>query len=68
MGKTFALFSTDPVVQRRLRQAHAARNAYIRAALGRLLARCVGLFARARLRPSGEWGTVHVRADIDRRR
>ena len=33
MGKTFALFSTDPIVQRRLREAHEARNAYPIAAL-----------------------------------
>jgi len=47
MGKTFALFSTDPVVQRRLREAHAARNAYLRSLFGALVARCRDLVMRA---------------------
>jgi hypothetical protein len=51
MGKTFALFSTDPIVQRRLREAHAARNAYLRSLVGALFGRCA-LFARSRALPS----------------
>jgi hypothetical protein len=52
MGKTFALFSTDPIVQRRLREAHAARNAYLRSLIGALAGRCRALFARSRALPS----------------
>jgi len=52
MGKTFALFSTDPTVQRRLREAHAARNAYLRSLIGALAGRCRALFARSRALPS----------------
>jgi hypothetical protein len=52
MGKTFALFSTDPIVQRRLREAHAARNAYLRSLIGALAGRCRTLFARSRALPS----------------
>jgi hypothetical protein len=68
MGKTFALFSTDPIVQRRLREAHAARNAYIRALLGALIARCRSPWMRPHRErdPAGECGAVRVRAAIDR--
>ena len=52
MRKTFALFSTDPTVQRRLREAHAARNAYLRSLIGALAGRCRALFARSRALPS----------------
>jgi hypothetical protein len=52
MGKTFALFSTDPIVQRRLREAHASRNAYLRSLIGALARRCRALFARSRALPS----------------
>jgi hypothetical protein len=41
MGETFHLFSTDPVVRRALQRAHELRNAYLRAALIRLLRGCV---------------------------
>jgi hypothetical protein len=47
MGKTFALFSTDPIVRRRLREAHAARNAYLRSLFGALFGRCRDLVMRA---------------------
>jgi hypothetical protein len=52
MGKTFALFSTDPIVQRRLREAHAARNAYLRSLIGALAGRCRALLARSGALPS----------------
>ena len=68
MGKTFELFSTDPAVQRRLRQAHAARNAYIRAALARLYARCVALLAPPDRAPARDDGRLPVAARIDPRR
>jgi hypothetical protein len=68
MGKTFELLSTDPVMQRHLRQAHAARNAYIRAAFVRLYARCIAVLAR-RDRPSACHGIpLPVTARIDPRR
>ena len=65
MGKTFHLFSTDPAVRRRMQQAHELRNAYLRAALIRLLRRCVGLTRpRAHASPS----PVRVPTGIDPRR
>jgi hypothetical protein len=48
MGKTFHLFSTDPVVRWRLKQAHQERNAYLQAALIRLFRSCVLWLARPR--------------------
>jgi len=50
VDKAFHLFSTDPVIRRRLQQAHELRNAYLRAALIRLLRGC--LFWLARPRPN----------------
>jgi hypothetical protein len=50
MGKTFHPFPTDPVIRRRLQQAHEQRNAYLRAGLIRLLRGC--LFRLARPRPN----------------
>ena len=70
MGKTFALFSTDPIVQRRLREAHEARNAYLRSLLGALVACCRDLFMRAQRGDhalTAEGSPVRVLADTDRR-
>jgi hypothetical protein len=68
MGKALLQFSTDPETQRRIRHAHELRNAYIRAALGRLLRRSVALFTRPRPEPSAEYSPVRLRADVDPRR
>jgi len=70
MGKTFALFSTDPIVQRRLREAHEARNAYLRSLLGALVACCRDLFMRAQRGDhavTAEGSPVRVPARTDRR-
>jgi len=67
MGKTFELFSTDPVVRRRLQQAYAARNAYIRAAFVRLYARCTALLAPWVRTPLRHGSPVPVSARIDLR-
>jgi hypothetical protein len=65
MGKMIGQLPTDPEIQRHLRQAHVLRAAYIRAALGRLLARCRALFARPRA--SAERSPYSVlRAGLDR--
>jgi hypothetical protein len=58
MGKTFHLFSTDPVVRRGLQQAHELRNAYLRAALIRLLRGFVLWLTRPR--PNASPGPVRV--------
>jgi len=58
MGKTFHLFSTDPVVRWRLRQAHELRNAYLQAALIRLFRSCVLWLTRPH--PNGALGAVRV--------
>jgi hypothetical protein len=68
MGKTFELFSTDQLVRRRLQQAHAARNAYIRAAFVRLYARCAALLASRDRPPAHGDDCVPVAARIDLRR
>jgi hypothetical protein len=60
MGKTFHLFPTDPVIRRRLQQAHELRNAYLRAALIRLLRGCVLWLTRPR--PNAFRGPVRVDA------
>jgi hypothetical protein len=66
MGKTFHLFATDPVIRRRLQQAHELRNAYLRAALTRLFRRLVA--PPARPRPDASAGAVRATARIDPRR
>jgi hypothetical protein len=69
MGKTFALFSTDPIVQRRLREAHAARNAYLRSLLGALVGGCRDLFVRAQRGAhtvTDEVSPVRVQSGADR--
>jgi len=70
MGKTFPLFSTDPVTQRRLREAHAARNAYVRGLVGTMIRCCRDLLLRSRrdAAETGECGAVRVHAGIERRR
>jgi hypothetical protein len=58
MGKTFHLLSTDPVVRRRMQQAHELRNAYLRAALIRWLQSCVLWLTRPH--PNASAGPVRV--------
>lgn len=66
MGKTFHLFSTDPAVRRRLQQVRELRNAYLRAALSRLLRRCVLRLTRPRRHASASPVAVPVRIDPGR--
>jgi hypothetical protein len=54
MGEMLRPYSTDLQIQRHIRQARALRAAYIRAALGRLLARALARFARPRAHASAE--------------
>jgi hypothetical protein len=59
----------DPIVQRRLREAHAARNAYLRSWLGTLVGRCRNLFKRAQRSAhavTAEVSPVRVQAGADR--
>jgi len=56
-GETFALFSTGPITRRRLRKAHAARNAYIRALLTGWLRAPRALFMQIRLEELGQDNT-----------
>jgi hypothetical protein len=66
MGKTFHLFSTDPVVRRRLQEAQQLRNAYLRAALAGLLRRCVVRLTRLRQHASANPVPLPARIDPGR--
>jgi hypothetical protein len=50
MGKVLMQLSTDPVVRRRVREAHVLRAQYVRAALARLLRSAFLLFGRSAAR------------------
>jgi hypothetical protein len=62
MGKMFGRIPSYQETQRHIREAHVLRSRYVRAPLGRLLARCLALLARPR---SDERSPVRLRAEID---
>jgi hypothetical protein len=65
MGKAFHLLSTDPVNRRRLQQAHELRNAYLQAALIRLLRGCVLWLTRPR--PNASQAEMFANAESNAR-
>jgi hypothetical protein len=62
MGKVFLQFSTNPDVQRRIREAQSLRARYVRAIFARLFVRCVALFKLARSQGAVEREPVGPRA------
>jgi hypothetical protein len=67
MGEILKPYWTDQEIQRHLRQARALRAAYVRAALGRLLARCRARFARPRAHASAERSAARLTAGVEAR-